>query len=436
MLSAVLAIVLGAGIVAVAARGLTTVEARMVALCFGAHVMSALAQLWMQASFYGGSDVLVYLDYGRMLAMLLERDFLRWAPDVGRLIVHAPTSFPFYVFGETLSTGSMSGFAAIAVFVLGDAPFAIFVATATWATLGQIAMLRGGRALVGTEDERRMLAISTLLVPSVVFWSSTLAKEALTLGFLGWACWGIATFVRGRWVAGAGVAFVAAAGVALLKPYTLFPLVLAAGAALALSRIGPRRSIGPLYFVGGVGLALLGVVAMSRLFPDYAVDKIAQTTAMQQLHGAEAGGGSYTEIGNPAEQSFTGQLRYLPLALVNALFRPSLVDVRNVTTAAASLESTLLIGFVLVLVFRGRARNAWLAMRESPLLTFSVVLTAFFAVAVGLATTNLGTLSRYRMPMMPFYVFAVLDLHRRTRAAQAAQRAPLPRGLVARGGRR
>jgi len=50
-----------------------------------------------------------------------------------------------------------------------------------------------------------------------------------------------------------------------------------------------------------------------------------------------------------------------------------------------------------------------------------------FSVAVGLATTNLGTLSRYRMPMMPFYVTFILllgqQLTERTRTPQ-----PLPFG--------
>jgi hypothetical protein len=48
-------------------------------------------------------------------------------------------------------------------------------------------------------------------------------------------------------------------------------------------------------------------------------------------------------------------------------------------------------------------------------------------VGVGLATTNLGTLTRYRMPMMAFYAAFLIVWYERCKPAPAASRAPVVR---------
>jgi hypothetical protein len=67
---------------------------------------------------------------------------------------------------------------------------------------------------------------------------------------------------------------------------------------------------------------------------------------------------------------------------------------------------------------------------RSPFLVSSVVFILVFGVGVGLATRNLGSLSRYRMPMMPFYATTLLVLRRRGREAIEEARTR-PRALVA-----
>jgi hypothetical protein len=42
-------------------------------------------------------------------------------------------------------------------------------------------------------------------------------------------------------------------------------------------------------------------------------------------------------------------------------------------------------------------------IRDNPVLLFCIVFVITMGVAIGLASSNLGTLSRYRMPMMPFF---------------------------------
>lgn len=62
----------------------------------------------------------------------------------------------------------------------------------------------------------------------------------------------------------------------------------------------------------------------------------------------------------------------------------------------------------------------------NPFLSMCAGFTATFGVVVGLATTNLGTLSRYRAPMVPFFVGMLLVVHVLQKAAQQAKRDARP----------
>ena len=71
--------------------------------------------------------------------------------------------------------------------------------------------------------------------------------------------------------------------------------------------------------------------------------------------------------------------------------------------------------FLLQLVFgKTRALVPGIVAR-SPFLFSAVVFCGVFGLGVGLATANLGTMSRYRAPMMPFYVTTLLILRQRGR---------------------
>src|SRR5208283_5267449 len=104
------------------------------------------------------------------------------------------------------------------------------------------------------------------------------------------------------------------------------------------------------------------------------------------------------------------QMKFAPLAVVNAFFRPVVFEARNGPMLGAALENTILTIALLQILF-GRTRAVVLkTIGRSPLLFAAIVFCGAFGLGVGLATANLGTLSRYRMPMMPFYVTTLLVL--------------------------
>lgn len=69
----------------------------------------------------------------------------------------------------------------------------------------------------------------------------------------------------------------------------------------------------------------------------------------------------------------------------------------------AALETAFLSG-LLILAFTSNGRLHMRRMlKGSPMALTAVAFTCVLGAAVGLASTNLGTLSRYRVPMMPFW---------------------------------
>jgi len=105
------------------------------------------------------------------------------------------------------------------------------------------------------------------------------------------------------------------------------------------------------------------------------------------------------------------------VALFTALFRPLLLEARSLTTAINAVETTLVILVILRSWVIAGPRRLWRLVMRSPALAFCLVYTLGLALGVGLGTTNLGTLSRYRMPLMPFFAVVLVAWMRERRSS-------------------
>src|SRR5450631_2786568 len=105
MIAPLLIILVGTALAVAAARSLTRTEFRYAMIAFGLHILSAFGQAAVPES-YGG-DVDVYMDVGGSLARLLDYDFMKFFPEVLKLILHYEAALPFEVFGAGGATGTM-----------------------------------------------------------------------------------------------------------------------------------------------------------------------------------------------------------------------------------------------------------------------------------------------------------------------------------------
>jgi hypothetical protein len=177
--------------------------------------------------------------------------------------------------------------------------------------------------------------------------------------------------------------------------------------------------LGPVYAVGGAGVLLLGMIAVSRASPALALDRLAETVATSQNNWSLVAGGSSFAEDAAAPLTLGGQLLRLPLALVNALFRPQLFDVHNIATFVSALEMMALTYFIYRAIRHHGLRGIFVRIQRSPFLLMCAVITCVGCAMVGLVTFNFGSLARYRVPFLPFYGALV--------AALLPARAPVPR---------
>jgi hypothetical protein len=164
----------------------------------------------------------------------------------------------------------------------------------------------------------------------------------------------------------------------------------------------------------GVG----GIVLLGQYFPEYAPDTFSTNTyELQQIGRGMRAGGSKFVLSGEIPSTLAGQLAYAPAALLTSLFRPTIFEVRNLMMLANAVETTVLTLLFVRILFTRNLRAVRLQIMNDPFLVFCVVFVISFGIAVGLTSTNLGTLSRYRIPILPFFAGLLFVLQRPRRAS-------------------
>jgi hypothetical protein len=423
ILPALLVSVAGALLAAACAVGLSRRERQWIAASFAVHVAFACAQVPLTLSFYGGSDMFLYFSYGEVISQMMERDPLHVIPEVTALLLHSPHRLPINIIGAGTSTGSMSALAAWTFYLLGPSQYAACIVFAMFSLTGKIAIYRVFRANLDPSF-RLGAAVATLFVPSFIFWSAGMLKEAVALTGLGWILFGLDRWIRrGRTVSAWAIIAAGSVPVLLIKAYILFPFVLAGGSWYYWARSikTGRVQIRPAHFAVAAAIGCGGIVLLGHYFPEYGVDSFSSRTAELQRLGRIVRGGSSYELTGEIPTTLVGQFAYAPAALLSALFRPFLLEVHNLLMLANALETTLLTLVFLRLAWTRRLRDVRREIMEQPFLVFCLVFVVTFGIAVGLASSNLGTLSRYRAPLLPFFIVLLVVLSKPIRVGSASR---------------
>jgi hypothetical protein len=156
-----------------------------------------------------------------------------------------------------------------------------------------------------------------------------------------------------------------------------------------------------------VGFSYYTIIKVGEGDARYAVTKLAETarTTAYDIAFVSGRGGSTYVLGE-LDGSFAGMLRLAPSAINVSLFRPYLWEVRNPLMALSATESFVFL-LTVMFIFMTRSRNLIAGLRNEDvifLLTFSII----FAFAAGISSYNFGTLSRYKISMMPFFALALV----------------------------
>ncbi len=348
----------------------------IVAFGLGAKMAGSLARYWVAFDAYGGqSDAARYHDSGKVLALAVREgrsSLLAVIPhEVGTAFIDRLTGLIYTFAGSSQLAG-----------------FLIYAFLSFW---GQVLFLKAG--LIGIHGiNARRYAWLCMLTPSIVFWPSSIGKEAwmcLTLGLTSWAC---ALILTGRWRFGVVVAgLTGLIGAGFVRPHmaALWVGGLLAGlfAGFLTGRTGHGLSGRMMTFglltVAAIGLVVVGTVALRYLNPSN--DEGSVSTRVGDIFSETArrsdGGGSAMST-----VSIRSPLDW-PLAIQRTLLRPAPHEVRGLSSAFPGAESAALIVALLV---------GWRRLLAAPRLLINspyFVAATITVIAFGLAFSTLGNLA-------------------------------------------
>lgn len=306
------------------------------------------------------------------------------------------------------------------------AGFFIFSYICFW---GQLLVVRAFRAAVPEGDHRRF-TILCMFLPSLLFWPSSIGKEALMIGCLGVAVYGGGLLLGPRPKLRGGLFFIIGTLLILsIRTHVAVMSLISLALALAVGVIwgfqtgeadtdppdvvdstdadgdgdattesdvihqaGRGRAV---RLIGIIVIILLAGTASTRLSQQFDQFSASSDGASASLDKTLA----QTSIGNSefSPVSITGPSRVVP-GIVSVLFRPFPWEARNFNSLIAGAESALLI-VLLVVGWRRLVSLPQLILRR-PFLVFCGVYILLFSIGFSFIG-NFGILARQRVQVMP-----------------------------------
>ncbi|MEQ1699009.1 MAG: hypothetical protein ABMA25_02815 [Ilumatobacteraceae bacterium] len=353
-----------------------------------AKIAATFARYWIAVDAYGGaSDSTEYHRVGRIIAGEVHRgdiSILQLAP-------------------HTVGTRAVGEITGVIYSIVGSSKLAGFFCFAAFGYLGVLWTVKA--ACIGVPGlASTRYAWLCFLMPSIVFWPSSIGKEACMFAFLGAICLGAARIFRGEPVT--RPLFVLAAGgcgAVLVRPHLaaiwIGALVLCLLWSVASGRVesirGHRRvALAFLTFVALASMAVIARVALDLLINDPTDESVSsQVNDIFDLTVSRSSGG-----GSELETVTTSSPLDYPWAVIRTLTRPMLNEATNLASLLPSLETTF------ILIVMAVSWRRLLSLPRELLRTPYVLYALLVCIMVGLAFSNfanLGLLVRQRSLVLP-----------------------------------
>jgi hypothetical protein len=361
------------------------VLARLLMASVVLHMLCAPAQIWVVNHLYHGvADYTGYVSHGSTLAS-------HWRSGHFTLAGSGVT--------KILGDGFVSIVAGTVMTVVGVDQLAAFLVFAWLAFVGAVFFYRAF-AITFPEANRRRYALLVFFLPSLLFWTADVSKEAIMTFSLGLAAYGIARVMARRRGGFPMVALGTALGLGV-RPNELVLLLVGFAIAIVLRPPPGRRE--------ALGLRRLG----AALFV-ISVVIVAAVLNARLLHSVSGGGGvsgllnriaknnqgTGAGFGSSAGPYSANPLLY-PRDVYQLLFDPLPFSARNIAQLVAAIENTIILGVVLF-SFR-QLRIVLRTARERPYVLVALLYSAGFLYFFA-ALDNLGLITRERTLLLPLFL--------------------------------
>ncbi|MFZ1785131.1 MAG: hypothetical protein WAU23_07980 [Ferruginibacter sp.] len=282
----------------------------------------------------------------------------------------------------------------------------------------------------------KQFAIAILYLPTFVFWSSGILKDPLCIGAIGWISYSLYDifYKKKRLVANTVIIMLAGYLLYVVKVYILisyvpFFIFYLALKNLTLFRSRAIRVVFVLFLIiGSVSMFTTVMAKLSESLTDYGGDSIVKNiTHFQNAYAAQEGAGSNFSLGVVFDGSTASLIKIAPAAIIATLYRPFLWESKKISTLLSSFESLAFMIFTLLVFYKAGPVLFVQSIVKDPVIMYCILFALLFALFVGATTANFGTLVRYKIPCMPFYLIALFLIQDR---AAKIKNSPVTNGTV------
>ena len=270
----------------------------------------------------------------------------------------------------------------------------------------------------------KQLAITILYLPTFVFWSSGILKDPICTGALGWLTYALyETFYKKKdLLKNVIIIFISGYLLYVIKVYILISYVPFFVLFLVLKNVNLIKSkFLRISFV--LGLVVVAITMFTTVMQELAgtlgayggEDVTKNISIYQKAYAEQEDVGSSFSLGVEYDGSVQSLLKIAPAAVVATLFRPFLWESKKISTLFSSIESMFIMFFTLSVLYKAGPINFIRSIARDPTILYCLLFALLFALFVGATTANFGTLVRYKIPCMPFYVAAMFIIQDRIR---------------------
>ncbi len=284
----------------------------------------------------------------------------------------------------------------------------------------------------------KQFAIAILYLPSFVFWSSGILKDPLCTGALGWITYSLYGMLYRK-----------------KNPLVYLPILIFFSFLIIQVKVYIIVSYLPFF---AMFLLFKNVTLIRNKFVKFLIvcgvilgcvfGFLSIASTMQQALGGFAAGGVTKKIKNyqanyEAQASFatsnfslgvefdgTAQslVKMAPAAVVATLFRPYIWESKKASTLLSSLESLAMMSLTIFVLIKVGIKKTLFTIISKPIVLYCLMFSLIFALFVGATTLNFGSLVRYKIPALPFYViglFFILYFNNKLKMKPVVETAPV-----------
>ncbi len=315
----------------------------------------------------------------------------------------------FELGGRIVGTRFIELLSGVIYTVIPPSRMAGFFVFAFLSWIGLFFFTRAFRIAFPNGNFRRYDAL-VLFLPSMLFWPSSIGKEAWMTLTIGITAYGAARLLAQRH-GGYPILALGLWGTAMVRPHITLILALSVLVAYPVRRSAKKSTTAPITKTVGFGvMILLALVVASQAQAFFHADSLepeAFSDALVEAQDRSSTGGS--EFAAQPVRS----IRDIPGAFIDVPFRPFPWEASDWMQLMAALEGLVLI----VLFIRAAPRLLHLPreMLRRPYLMFAVVYSAGFAIAFS-TISNFGILVRQRVQLIPLFLILIIPLGERVKS--------------------